>query len=118
AQMTPWLDSAYPPNASQIAQAKAAGYGGWAGYFSGMNILHGWDKSDFDRVKAGGLRTLAYCSGWADPALMKAQSQAWQVPICLDDESGIRADGGWVQLWLNISGAGLYGNYWVHSSRM
>lgn len=109
-----WLDSAYPPNDAQIAAAKTAGYGGWAGYFAGLNILNGWAKSDFDRVKAGGLRTMAYCSGWSDPAVLKAQGEAWAVTICLDDESGIRPTGGWEQSWLNVAGSGIYGNYWLH----
>lgn len=120
--MIEWLDSAYPPNAAQVAAAKAAGYGGWAGYFPGPNILHGWAKADFDRVKAGGLKTLAYCSGGADPAAMGAQSRSWLVPICLDDEAGIRPHGSWVQPWLDsatnagaLAGAGQYGNYWVHA---
>lgn len=85
------LDSAYPPNATQAAQAKAAGYSAWLGYFAGPNILNGWSKASFDTVKAAGLMTAAYCSGWADPAAMKAQSISWGVPIILDDESGIRS---------------------------
>lgn len=108
-----WLDSAYPPNAAQVAGAKAAGITGWSGYFAGLNILHGWSQADFDLVKAGGLATFAYCSGWSDPAAMKAQSIAWQVPICLDCETAIRGDGPWVQPWLDASGSGLYGNYGV-----
>ena len=116
--MIEWLDSAYPPNAAQIAAAKAAGYGGWAGYFWGPNILNGWSKADFDRVKAGGLRTLAYCSGYADPAAMRAQSDSWAVPIALDDEPAIRAHGLWTQPWLDTadrSRTGQYGNYWYHN---
>jgi hypothetical protein len=105
-----WLDSAYPPNAIQVNNAKAAGYAGWAGYFAGRNILNGWAFSDFSRVQEGGLETLAYCSGWSDPLQMKGQSATWGVPICLDVEGGIRGNGSWVQDWLNRSGAGLYGN--------
>jgi len=112
--MIEWLDSAWPPNTDQISAARAAGYSGWAGYFAGPNILNGWAKSDFDRVKAGGLRTMAYCSGWSTPASMRAQGAAWAVTICLDDESAIRPTGGWEQAWLDVSGAGQYGNYWLH----
>ena len=36
---------------------------------------------------------------------------------CLDVEGGIRADGAWVQPWLDASGAGLYGNAPVFSGR-
>jgi hypothetical protein len=45
---------------------------------------------------------------------MKAQGAAWDVPICLDVEGGIRASGPWVPSWLATSGAGLYGNPPVH----
>lgn len=114
--MIEWLDSAYPPSAAQIVAAIKAGYGGWAGYFAGPNILNGWAKSDFDRVKESGLKTMAYCSGWSDPAAMKAQSISWGVQICLDDEPGIRPHGTWTQDWLNTSGAGQYGNYQYHIS--
>ena len=113
--MIEWLDSAYPPSAAEIVAAKQAGYGGWAGYFAGPNILNGWAKTDFDRVKESGLRTMAYCSGWSDPAAMKAQSVSWGVPICLDDEPGIRPHGTWTQGWLTTSGAGQYGNYQYHA---
>jgi len=85
------LDSAYPPSLAQATQAKAAGYNAWLGYFAGPNILNGWSKADFDNVKAAGLSTAAYCSGWADPAAMAAQAAAWGVIIILDDESGIRS---------------------------
>src|ERR1700686_4338421 len=85
------LDSAYPPSLAQAQAAKAAGYGAWLGYFAGPNILNGWTKANFDTVKAAGLATAAYCSGWADAAAMKAQSISWGVPIILDDESGIRS---------------------------
>lgn len=108
-------DSAYPPSDAVLAAAAQAGVGAWFGYFAGPNILNGWAKTDFDRVKAHGMVTLAYCSGWSDPAAMRAQSLAWGVPICLDDESGLRPDGQWVQGWLDISGAGLYGNWFVHN---
>jgi hypothetical protein len=124
--MKPWLDSAVAPNDSQIAQAKAAGYAGWAGYFYAPGIYHpyaadgrdlGWTMERFHAVQNAGLGALAYCSGNADPLAMRAQSHTWDVPICLDDEAGIRADGPWVQPWLDASGAGLYGNYWVHTGR-
>jgi hypothetical protein len=118
------LDSAFPPSDASIAQAYAGGVRLWAGYFSGPNILNGWAQADFDRVRAGGMATIAFCSGFSDPAAMKAQSLTWNVPICLDVEGGIRADnpwvvhfnvgikalGDWTQPWLNASGAGLYGN--------
>jgi hypothetical protein len=109
------LDSAYPPSAASIVAAKADGVRLWAGYFWGPNILNGWSKNDFTRVKNSGLATLAFCSGWASPTTMKTQSEAWQVPICLDVEGGIRGNGSWVQPWLNTSGAGLYGNAPVFS---
>src|SRR5258708_32729673 len=93
AEMIEWLDSAYPPNAAQVAAAKAAGYGGWAGDFWGPYILNGWSKADFDRVKVGGLRTLAYCSGRACPAAEKAQGVAWGGDIGGVDGPGIPPTG-------------------------
>lgn len=90
------LDSAYPPTPAQIAQAKAAGYTSWSGYFAGPNILNGWADQDFLNVYAGGMDTSAYCSGWADPAQMKARADNLRQSIptfvgMLDDESGIRS---------------------------
>jgi hypothetical protein len=108
-------DSAYPPSDAALAAASAAGRRLWAGYFAGPGILNGWAKSDFDRVRAHGLATFAYCSGWANPAAMAAQSGSWQVSICLDVEGGIRPDGPWVPGWLATSGAGLYGNPPIHA---
>ncbi len=105
------------PSAAQLAAAKAAGVRMWNGYLPEPGIAANWSRADFARVKAAGLATLAYCSGRADPADARAQGAAWGVPICLDVESGIRADGGWVQQWLDASGAGLYGAYSVHPGR-
>lgn len=86
------LDSAYPPSTAQIAAAKAAGISVWSGYFAGPGILNGWSEQNFHDVMNGGLDTSAYCSGWADPAAMKAQAVSWGVSrIILDDESGIRS---------------------------
>jgi hypothetical protein len=110
-------DSAQQPSAASVAAAAAAGVRVWAGYFAGRNILNGWAKADFDRVRAGGLATFAFCSGFADPAQMAAQADAWGVPICLDVEGGIRGDGPWVQGWLDTASAGLYGNAGVHPNR-
>lgn len=109
------VDSAYPPSSAALTAAKNAGVRLWAGYFAGPNILNGWTQADFDRVKAAGLATLAFCSGWSDPAAIKAQSSNWQVATCLDVEGGIRGMGSWVQPWLDISGAGLYGNPPIHA---
>lgn len=137
------LDSAYPPSPAQIAAAQAAGYSAWLGYFAGPDILNGWADSDFQNVLDGGLATAAYCSGWADPAQMKARADALGIVGMLDDESGIRSvtsanrqtarammHGGaarpvmesvngvwrvssWVQPWLDTSGFGQYGNLQV-----
>lgn len=86
-----FIDSAYPPNDAQLAAAVANGHAGWNGYFAGPNILNGWSKADFDRVKRHGLSTMAYCSGWSPPADIRAQSAAWAVRTALDVEGGIRA---------------------------
>ncbi len=111
------LDSAYAPSDASIAAAKVGGEGCWAGYFAGPGILNGWSEQDFHRVQIGGLATFAYCSGWSDPIAMKAQSLTWDVPIALDVEGGIRADGAWVQGWIDSAASGLYGNAGVHKNR-
>jgi hypothetical protein len=111
AAMIEALDSAYAPTAAQVAQAKAAGYSGWNGYFAGQNILNGWSDADFRTVLAGGMGTLAFCSGWSDATAMKIRGEQLGIPIMLDDEPGIRPPGGWEQAWLDTSGGGIYGNW-------
>lgn len=107
------FDSAYPPNDAQLAAAYTAGVRFWAGYLGtrdGLGLLNRWSEQDFERVKAAGMGTMGYCSGWDDPAGCKALGEQFGIPISLDVEDGIRGDGPWVQGWLNDSGAGLYGN--------
>ncbi len=114
------LDSATPPSASQLAQAKAQGVRLWGGYLATkahVNLAHAWSKDDFSRVKAAGLATIAYCSGLDDPVACRNLAAAWGVPLCLDVESGIHGDGPWVQDWLTKSRAGLYGNAPVFAGR-
>jgi len=102
------LDSATPPSDEQLHAAAAAGVQGWAGYFAGPNIEHGWAQTDFERVLAVLPHTLAYCSGHADPAAMRAQGEAWGVPIALDVEPSIRPDGDWVEPWLEAASPSAY----------
>lgn len=104
------LDSAYPPNAAQLATAKQYGYTAWFGYFAGPNILHGWADADFQRVLAAGFDTMAYCSGWADPVAEKTRAAALGIPITLDDESGIRS-------LISPSNAGLVPETYVSANR-
>lgn len=113
-------DSAYPPDDAQLALFAAAGVRVYGGYvkFGNDGLLNGWTQADFDRVKAHGMTAIAFMSGWSDPATAKAVADAWGVLGCLDDETGIRADGSWVQAWLDASGFGLYGNGWVHNGRV
>lgn|GEM_PF-7090824 len=115
------LDSSFnKPTSAQLAQAKAHGVRMWSGYLAtrpGVGLAAPWPQSDFDRVKAAGLSTIAFCSGRDDPAACKSRAAAWGVRLCLDVESGIRADGPWVQDWLTKSGAGLYGNPPVFKGR-
>jgi hypothetical protein len=108
-----------PLTDAQIAAAKNDGVRLAAGYLpqAGIDPGHWWSEADFQRVRAAGLSTFAYCSGLADPASSRAMSVAWGVAICLDVEGGIRPDGDWVQWWLDASGAGLYGNLGVHPGR-
>lgn len=114
------LDSSSVPNASQVAQAKAAGYKIWSGYLQtkpNVNIYHAWTEADFDIARQCGSKPIAYCSGWDDPVACKNLAAQWDVLLCLDVESSIRADGSWVQGWLDASGAGLYGNSPVFAAR-
>lgn len=107
------LDSSFAkPTPAQLQQAKAHGVRMWSGYLTtkpGVNIAAPWSQQDFDRVKAAGLSSIAFCSGKDDPVACKNRAAAWGVRLCLDVESGIRSDGPWVQDWLTKSGAGLYG---------
>jgi hypothetical protein len=114
------LDSSTPPSAQQVAQAKAAGYGLWSGYLAsreGVGLLRTWNRAEFDIARGCGAAPLAFCSGWDDPTSCKVLAGQWNVPLCLDVESGIRGDGTWVQAWLDGSGAGLYGNPSVFANR-
>jgi hypothetical protein len=116
------LDSALPPDDNQVGQAKAAGLGGWWGYIatsgqggSAFGLLRVWTLAEFDRVRALNSQPVAFCSGWDDPGALRALAQGWNVRLCLDDESGIRPPGGWEQAFLDVSGAGLYGNCPLHA---
>jgi len=118
--MKAWLDSSIQlPNDAGLRAAKTAGIDGWAGYMSTkdhVGLYSSWPKDHFDRIRAAGMRTMAYVSGWDDPVALRGQAEAWRVPICLDVEDGIRGLGLWTQLFLNLSKAGLYGNQNVHNS--
>jgi hypothetical protein len=115
------LDSSWDkPTPAQLVQARAHGVRMWSGYLAtraGVNIAAPWTQQDFDRVKAAGLSSIAFCSGKDDPVACKNRAAAWGVRLCLDVESGIRGDGPWVQDWLTRSGAGLYGNAPVFHGR-
>lgn len=114
------LDSSSAPNASQVAQAKAAGYSLWSGYLQtkpNVNIYHAWTQPNFETARQCGSTPIAYCSGWDDPVACKNLAAQWNVRLCLDVESSVRSDGPWVQAWLDASGAGLYGNLPVFNGR-
>jgi hypothetical protein len=107
------LDSYSPPTDAQLAAAKAGGIGAWNGYLPGPSIDNTWHGGDFARIRAAGLQTIAYASGWADAAAMKALAASWGVIGCLDLEGGIRdTSAAWpaarVQAWLDVSGFGMY----------
>jgi hypothetical protein len=119
------LDSAIPPTAAQIMAAKAAGFQIWSGYlstapFDGQShfrLMRPWSRAEFEIARQCGETPIAYASGWDDPVALKAIAADWKLRLCLDDESGIRPDGTWVQPWIDASASGLYGNGWVHTNR-
>jgi len=112
-------DSAYAPNAVQLAAFFAQGVRVFGGYIKLGNdgVLNGWSQSDFARVRAAGMTPIGFFSGFDDPATVKALAASWGILAALDDESGMRPDGSWVQAELTASGGGLYGNGWVHNGR-
>jgi len=106
------------PTPTIISQAWAAGVRVWGGYIAtnqapgSFNLASPWDKGSFDVARTLGSTPIGFCSGLDDPAALKALAAQWDVRLCLDVESGIRADGTWVQGWLDTSGAGLYGQHY------
>ncbi len=113
------LDSSgFHPTLAQVRAAYAQGIRVWGMYLPGPYIYSGTTKADFDTLKAGGMITIAFWSGAADPAQMRALGIAWGVDhICLDVEGRIRGDGPWVQGALDVAGGGLYGSPSVFSGR-
>jgi hypothetical protein len=115
------LDSATPPTPAQAREARAAGVGLWSGYIAtkaNVNLLNPWKREEFQAVQqVFGTPPVAFCSGWDDPAAVRALAASWGVRHCLDVEDGIRSDGSWVQPWLDASGAGLYGHQSVFTGR-
>lgn len=113
------IDSATPPTAAQADAARAAGVSLWSGYLatrSGVRLANPWAQRDFEAARRCGGTPIAYCSGWDDPGACRALAQQWNVRLCLDVESSIRDDGPWVNPWLQVSGAGLYGGYYIHTN--
>jgi hypothetical protein len=97
----------------------------WSGYISSapydgnshFNLFHPWPRAGFEIARSCGSTPIAFASGLDDPVALRSLAATWAVRLCLDVESGIRADGPWVQAWLDASGAGLYGNFGVHPNR-
>jgi len=114
--MVAGLDSsADRPTAAIADQARAAGVGLWSGYIAtkaNVNLYSPWDLASFDNARRCGGKPIAFCSGLDDPVAVAQLAANWNVRPCLDVESGIRADGDWVQPWLDASGAGLYGQHY------
>src|SRR5262245_12989111 len=105
------LDSSFSrPTPTIVSQAWAQGVRVWGGYIAtqgGVNLASPWDQASFDVVRTLGSTPIAFCSGLDDPVALKQLATSWGVRLCLDVEGGIRADGTWVQGWLDASGAGL-----------
>lgn len=108
-----YVDMWWQPSDGAIAWFKARGFVGILGYFSNGNdgLISNWADATFQRIKAAGLRTGAYCSLRADPATWKARAAALGIPLLLDHETSV--DGGAsdaaVDGSLARSGASLYG---------
>lgn len=114
------LDSASMPSATQARAAVAGGIALWSGYLATkprVGLYSPWSQAGFENARLCGSTPIAFCSGWDSPGALKALAAAWNVRLCLDVENGIRGEGPWVQGWLNVSGAGLYGNAPIHTGR-
>lgn len=108
------LDSEIPPTPADVQLAVAGGVGKWSGYLATRNHVglgRPWTQAEFEVARQCGTKPIAFCSGWDDPVACKALAAAWDVLLCLDIENGIRGYGGWTQPWLDVSGAGAYGNF-------
>jgi hypothetical protein len=112
------LDSSFDaPSADQARAAAAAGIRGWCGYIAtrgGTGLAAPWTRLAFENARLCGGTPIGFCSGQDDPVAVGRLAAAWNVLPYLDVEPGIRADGPWVQGWLDASGAGLYGLASVH----
>jgi hypothetical protein len=114
------LDSASEPSAAQAQAAKAGGVGIWSGYIGTRpnTGVRSWSQQGFENARLCGSMPLAYCSGYDDPVGVRNLAIAWRVRLCLDCENGIRGlhdpNSGWVQPFLDASGAGLYGGAQIH----
>lgn len=114
------LDSATEPSAAAAMAAKAAGYGIWSGYLGTTpnTGVRSWSQGGFENARLCGNMPLAYCSGYDDPAGIRNLAVAWNVRLTLDCENGIRGlhdpDASWIQPFLDVSGAGLYGGAQIH----
>lgn len=98
------LDSYDSPTPDQLNKAWKDGVRAWNGYL----YVKGWSKASFDAIRARGMQGIAYANGNDDPVKMKALAASWGVRGCLDVERGTRANGTWVEAWLEASGFGLY----------
>jgi len=118
--MLPSLDSATPPTPAQAAAAQAAGIKMWCVYLAtkpGVGLLRPWTNAEIEVVRVINPRPIAFYSGWDDPVAIKAAATRLNLRPCLDDESGIRPEGPWVQPNLDAVGGGLYGTSGVHVGR-
>jgi hypothetical protein len=108
------------PTLAQVQAAAVAGVRVWSGYLATrwpVGLYAIWSRDAFERARQAGGTPIAFCSGQDDPIACRDLAARWNVRLCLDVEAGIRDDGPWVQSWLDQSGAGLYGNWWIHTNR-
>lgn len=108
------------PTPGIAAQAFQSGVRMWGGYLTtapdptSVGLLTAWRPEDWAAIRSAGIGGIAFCSGRDDPASLRRLARELGVLLCLDVENGIRADGPWVDGWLQVSGAGLYGEAGVH----
>lgn len=117
------LDSAFPPSPATAQAAAAAGIKGWFGYWSSapydggshFGLYHPWPEEAIEYVRVCSPKPVMFVSGGDDPVKIRDAAIRLNFRPCRDKETGV-LDPADEQAWHDASGAGLYGNYWVHNA--